>query len=230
MSVSKPDGSLRICIDYRALKKITIKDKYPLPRIDKILDNLNSVKFFSTLYATSGYYQIAMAERDKEKTAFAWRNELYDFNRMPFGFCNAPATFQRYMDKVFRKKLGIFVIPYLDDIIIYFKSIEDHKDYLKLVVNRLKSAGVRLNKKKCHFFKTKIKVLENIVTEGCIKPDPGKVKAIREYPAPNTIKELRSFLGTVSYCRRFIVDYALIVAPLNNLLKGKTRRSTKRIS
>ncbi|KAF9761285.1 Retrovirus-related Pol polyprotein from transposon opus [Nosema granulosis] len=119
--VSNQDGSLRMCIDFRALNQITIRDKYPLPRIDEILDRLASARIFSTLDATSGYYQIGMHEPDKQKTAFAWKGGLYEFNRMPFGLCNAPATIQRAMDQLIGNPCSKFVIPYLDDIIVFSK-------------------------------------------------------------------------------------------------------------
>ncbi|WUR03435.1 reverse transcriptase [Vairimorpha necatrix] len=179
--VTKPDGSIRLCIDYRELNKITVKDKCPLPRIDIILDDLADATIFSTLDATSGYYQIALEERGRH----------YEFNRMPFGLCIAPATFQRTMDKIFVKENRKFVIPYLDDIIIYSKNHQEHREHLEIVLGKLKAAGIALNRKKCHFFKEEIKILGNIVTNKTIKPDTEKVKAINEYNEPK--KEKRAF-------------------------------------
>lgn len=155
--VTKPDGSLRLCVDYRPLNSVTVKDKYPLPRIDEILDTLNSAQVFSTLDATSGYYQLAMREKDKCKTAFSWKNGHYEYNRMPFGLCNAPATFQKAMDTVLRSELDVFVLAYLDDVIIFSKSNEDHFKHLEIILTRLKEAGLVLNKKKCKFFAKKLR-------------------------------------------------------------------------
>ncbi|KAF9760727.1 Transposon Ty3-I Gag-Pol polyprotein [Nosema granulosis] len=149
--VSKPDGSLRMCIDYRPLNQVTVKDKYPLPRIDEILDGLSKAEVFTTLDATSGYYQLAMEENDKQKTAFAWKSGLYEWERMPFGLCNASATFQRTMDQVFLKERDRFVLVYLDDIIVYSNNKDDHQKHLEIVIGRLRAAGMSLNRNKCHF-------------------------------------------------------------------------------
>ncbi|WUR04954.1 endonuclease [Vairimorpha necatrix] len=196
--VTKPDGSIRLCIDYRELNKITVKDKCPLPRIDIILDDLADATIFSTLDATSGYYQ---------------RGRHYEFNRMPFGLCIAPATFQRTMDKIFVKENRKFVIPYLDDIIIYSKNHQEHREHLEIVLRKLKAAGIALNRKKCHFFKEEIKILGNIVTNKTIKPDTEKVKPINEYNEPEFIRNLSA-----------------IAAPLYELFKGESKQSVKSIS
>lgn len=178
-----------MCIDYRDLNKVTVKDKYPLPRIDEILDDLSEACIFSTLDATSGYYQIGLCEEDKKKTAFSRRGGHYDFNRMPFGLCNAPATFQRTMDAIFTKENRKFVIPYLDDIIIYSKNHQEHRKHLEIVLGKLKAAGIVLNRKKCNFFKDEIKILGNIVSKDSIKPDPEKVIAISNYTEPTNISQ-----------------------------------------
>ncbi|MGL5708406.1 MAG: reverse transcriptase family protein, partial [Aeromonas sp.] len=227
--MKKKNGEMRLCIDFRELNRITIKDKYPLPRIDDILDSLAGAKVFSTLDATSGYFQIAINENDRPKTAFAWRGGLYEFNRMPFGLCNAPATFQRAMDKMFKNENGIFVIPYLDDIIVYSKSIEDHKKHLSLVFKKIKMAGLSLNRAKCKLFKTEISILGNRVSEGLIIADPEKLEAINKYLEPKTIKELRSFLGLANFCREFVKEFALLAEPLFKLLKGTKKSSNHKI-
>ncbi len=227
--VTKPDGSLRMCVNYRALNQITTKDRYPLPRIDEILDSLSGALYFTSLDATSGYYQISMCEADKKKTAFAWKGGLYEFNRMPFGLCNAPATFQRTMDKILAEERGKFVIPYLDDIIIYSKSSDEHIEHVKKVIGRLQNAGIKLNKNKCKFGKTEIKILGTVISQGNIRPDPEKVRTIKEFPLPETVRELRSFLGLVNFCREYIVDYAGIMRPLFALLKGEKKDSQRKI-
>lgn len=155
--VSKPDCSLGMCIDYRPLNKVTVKDKYPIPRIDEILNALAGAKIFSTLDATSGYYQIEVEEDDKEKTAFSWKRGHFEFNRMPFGLCNAPATSQRAMERILQEFTNVFVMPYLDDIIIYSKDVESHRDLIIKVLESLKQAGIALNKKKCNYSRQKSK-------------------------------------------------------------------------
>ncbi|KAF9762051.1 Retrovirus-related Pol polyprotein from transposon 17.6 [Nosema granulosis] len=228
--VTKKDGSLRLCIDYRPLNKITIKDKYPIPRIDEILDSLAAAKIFTTLDATSGYYQLKVKEKDREKTAFSWKGGHYEFNRMPFGLCNAPATFQRAMDLILKDSIGQFVIPYLDDIIIYSKSVEEHKTHVKHILKKLKEHNIILNKEKCKFFRNEVKILGNIISEGLVKPDPDKIQCIKQYPLPTTVRELRSFLGIANYCREFIVDFAGKTKCLYDLLKGETKRSVRRLN
>lgn len=227
--VKKPDGSLRLCIDYRTLNKATIKDSYPLPRIDEIIDNLSGSLYFSCLDMTSGYNQIAIKENDRHKTAFSYKNGLYEFTRMPFGLCNAPSTFQRCMDQILKPDIGKFVIPYLDDIIIYSKNIEEHTKHLNIVLGKIKAAGLTLNINKCNLFKKEIKILGHIISGQCVKPDPQKILAIKNYRRPENIKELRSFLGLCNYIRPFVINYAHITAPLNNLLKKESKRSIKAI-
>ncbi|KAI5151211.1 hypothetical protein ENBRE01_1973 [Enteropsectra breve] len=225
--VRKKSGELRLCIDFRALNDITLKDNYPLPRLDELIDELGGCSVFSILDATSGYYQISIDESDKPKTAFRWKNGLYEFNRMPFGLCNAPATFQRTMDIIFKDINGQYVIPYLDDIIIFSRNLEEHKEHLNEIFKRLQAAGIILNKKKCKIAQQEIKILGVVISKGIVKPDPDKIVALNEYKKPSNIRELRAFLGLVNYCRGFIENTALITGPLNNLLKGENKKSTK---
>lgn len=227
--VKKKNGEIRMCIDFRKLNTVTLKDSYPLPRIDEIVDEMGKACVFSTLDATSGYYHIELEENDKEKTAFRWKNGLFEFNRMPFGLCNAPATFQRVMDTILRDISNEFVIPYLDDIIVYSKNKEDHVQRLRQVLDRIKKAGLALNLKKCKFFKEEIEILGCIVGQGIVKPDKLKVEALNKFKKPENIKELRSFLGLANYCRGFIPKLASMEIPLNALLKGQTKRSTRKI-
>jgi hypothetical protein len=199
------------------------------PRIDEVYDSLAEAKYFSVLDATSGYYQIAMEERDKNQTAFSFKGRLYEFNRMPFGLCNAPATFQRAMDGIFRKENRKFVIPYLDDIIVYSKTLEDHEKHLRIVLGKLKAVGISLNEAKCKFFRTKLKILGNVISEGTIEADPERIEKLLCYPMPTNLKELRSFLGTVNYERDFIENLFGLTAPLYELLKGEKKSSSKSI-
>jgi hypothetical protein len=172
--IVKKDGTLRLCIDYQALNSVTIKDKYPIPRIDEIFDALAGSRVFTILDATSGYYQLAVEECDKNKTAFAWKGGLYEFNRMPFGLCNGPATFQRAMDSIFAKERGKFIMPFMDDLIIFSANETEHKKHLDIIFGRIKANGLSLNRKKCTFFETEIKILGNIISSGRIRPDPEK--------------------------------------------------------
>ena len=225
--VTKKDGSLRMCIDYRPLNRVTVKDAYPMPRIDEILDSLCGATVFSTLDATSGYYQLAMDEKDIEKTAFGWKGGLYEFTRMPFGLCNAPATFQRAMDKIFAKEKWKFVIPYLDDIIVFSKTREEHEKHLKIILGKIRASGLCLNPGKCKFYQSEVKILGNMVSKGIVKPDPGKVQAIKDYTKPGTVRELRSFLGLANYCRDYIAGFTGMSAPLTDLLKNESKRSVR---
>lgn len=151
------------------------------------------------LEATSGYRQIALDESSKDKTAFSYKNGFYEFIRMTFGLFNAPATFQRVMDKIFRKHLGIFVLPYLDDVIVFSENEKDHEKHLEIVMSLLKSANIHLNKKKCEFFKRRIQILDYIIENTQIFTDPERSRAISEYERPSNIKELRSFLGMAGF-------------------------------
>lgn len=224
--VKKKDGSPRMCIDYRPLNEVTVRDAYPMPRIDEILDSLVNARVFSTLDATSGYHQIAVAPEDIPKTAFQTRSGLYEFTRMPFGLCNAPATFQRAMDNVLAEEKGKFVQIYLDDIIVYSRSMEEHTEHLRKVFEKIAKAGLRLNKDKCAFYKKELVVLGFRVRENEIYPVESRVQDIKSFPVPRNIKELRSFLGITSYCRSFIKDLAKTALPLTDLLKGSPAEKT----
>ncbi|KAI5155156.1 hypothetical protein ENBRE01_3496, partial [Enteropsectra breve] len=210
----------RLCIDYRPLNEITVKDAYPLPRIDDILDSLIGARIFSTLDATSGYHQIAINPEDIPKTAFQTSTGLYEYVRMPFGLANAPAMFQRTMDYIFKEEKGKFVHIYLDDIIVFSSTKEEHEAHLKVVLKRLKEAGMKMKESKCHFFKTELSLLGYKVKADSIAPLDERVKSIKDFPLPKTMKELRSFLGLVSYCRNFIKDLAGTSAVLYDMLKG----------
>lgn len=227
--VAKKDGSLRMCIDFRGLNQRTIKDAYPKPRIDEILDSLANVEIFSILDATTGYCQIAMSKSSTEKTAFGWKGGHYEFMRLLFGLCNFPATFQRAMDRIFEKERGNFIIPYLDDIIVYSKNFKEHQEHLRITLGRIKASGLTLNPKKCVFNKQEIKILGNVISKGIVKPDPEKVEAIKNYARPETVKELRLFLGLANYYRDFIIGFAELATPMTDKLKGEIKRSNKKI-
>lgn len=217
--VRKKDGTLRMCVDYRALNKLTIKNKYPLPRIDELLDRLHGATFFSKLDLMSGYYQVRIADQDVHKTAFRTRYGHYEFLVLPFGLTNAPATFMRLMNDVFRPYLDESVIIYLDDILIYSKSLEEHKTHLHQVLDALRKNQLCAKASKCAFFQTKVDFLGHVVSGNGIQPDPKKIEAVTSWPRPKTVTELRSFLGLANFYRRFVQGFSKITAPLNDLLK-----------
>ena len=191
--VAKKDGTTRFCVDYRKLNSITKKDVYPLPRIDDTLDTLAHNKFFSTLDLASGYWQIAMEESSQEKTAFTTHVGLYEFVVMPFGLCNAPATFQRLMESILHGLIGRSCLVYLDDVLVLGKTAEEHISNLRKVWNCLREAGLRLKPSKCNLFKEEVNYLGFVVSSRGISTDPRKVAAIQSFPQPSDLKGLRSF-------------------------------------
>ncbi|XP_040195565.1 uncharacterized protein LOC120928557, partial [Rana temporaria] len=225
--VRKKDGNIRFCVDYRKINQITHKDAYPLPRIEESLTALGSSAYFSTLDLTSGYWQVPMAPEDREKTVFTTPMGLFEFNRMPFGLCNAPGTFQRLMEHCLGHKHFETVLLYLDDVIIYSKSYEDHLKHLAKVFQILIKHGLKVKPSKCYLLKTEVKYLGHIVSSEGVKPDPEKIAAVRNWPTPTTVKEVRSFLSFAGYYRRFIPHFAQIAGPILELLRGHPKRYQK---
>ena len=219
--VRKKNGSLRFCVDYRRLNAVTRKDVFPIPRIDDILDQLSGKKVFSTLDAKRGYWQIRMAEESQPKTAFVVPGGLYEFRVMPFGLCNAPATFQRLMQKVLGGLGGErpFCSVYIDDIIVYSDSVADHLDHLRQVFARLRRVGLKLHPGKCSFARQSVTYLGHVISSQGIAPDPKKVEAVKNFPIPTSVREVRQFLGMASYYRRFIKSFAKIASPLHALTR-----------
>ncbi|KAI5151822.1 hypothetical protein ENBRE01_2411 [Enteropsectra breve] len=226
----KANGSLRLCLDYRNLNSITIKDSYPLPNINEVIDSLSNAGIFSILDATSGYYQFNIAEADRKKTAFRFKGGFYEFVRMPFGLCNAPATFQRAMDTILQGINGEFVIPYLDDIIIFSKNKHEHQKHIRIVLGKLQEHNIILNPAKCKFYRSEIKFLGRLISKGIVKPDPDKISSIQNFEYPKTIKELRSFLGLLNFCREFIPSLSRKAHPLFTLLEGEKHNSNKSLN
>ena len=217
--VRKKDGSFRCCIDYRKLNLVTRKDAYPLPRIDACLDAMASAQWFSTFDLRSSYHQVTVASEDCDKTAFICPRGMYRFRTMPFGLCNAGATFQRLMDIVMTGLHMDICLVYLDDIIVYSNSMETHLNRLVTVLERLRSARLKLKPEKCALFQKSVSFLGHVVSDTGIGTDPQKIKAVVEWPTPTCIRDVRSFLGLAGYYRRFVKDFATIASPLNEVIK-----------
>ena len=212
--VKKKDGSVRFCVDYRRLNDITEKDAYPLPRVDDNLDALAGAKVFSTLDLTSGYWQVEMDPEDAGKTAFCTRYGLYQWRVMPFGLCNAPSTFECLMEKVLVGLQWKIALLYLDDVIVFSSTVEQQLDRLRLVFERLRKANLQLKPKKCHLFCKEVSFLGHRVSGEGVTTEEDKVKAVKEWPVPKSVKAVRSFLGLTGYYRRFVKDYAAVASPL----------------
>ena len=218
--VKKKDGSLRFCVDFRQLNAATVKDAHPLPKIDDLLDALHGARWFSTLDLKSGYWQVLIMERDKEKTAFRTSSgQLYEFNQVPFGLCNAPATFSRLMDRVLSGLRWETYLFYLDDIIVFSSTWEEHLARLRQVFERLRHADLKLGAEKCAFAAKEVSYLGHRVTEEGLLPDSALLAAIREIPPPKTTTEVRSFLGLAGYYWRYVKNFAAIAGPLHALTR-----------
>ena len=219
--VRKKDGTIRFCVDYRKLNNRTIKDAYAIPRIEDSLHLLAGSKYFSKLDLRSGYWQVEVKEEDKAKTAFKVGTlGFFEFNRMPFGLCNTPATFQRLMERSMGDINLRDCLIYLDDIVVFSSTFEEHIDRLEAVFKRLKRNNLKLKASKCEFFKREVTYLGLVVSQEGIQTDPSKIDAVKTWPVPKTVKEVRMFLGFTGYYRRFVKGYASIVRPLNDLLIG----------
>ena len=221
--VRKKNGSLRLTVDFRKLNKRTIKDAYSLPRIDDSFAKLSGARWFSVMDLKSGYYQVEMEPEDQAKTAFISPLGFYEFSRLPQGICNSPATFQRLMDRCMGTLNLREVLTFLDDIIVFSKTLEDHETYLIRVLRRLREFGLKLNPQKCSFFCKSVSYLGHRVSEEGVSCDPTKVESVRSWPRPDNMKELRSFLGFASYYRKFVRGFSSIAQPLNVLLQGYTK-------
>ena len=215
--VKKKDGSLRLCVDFRKLNQESQMDAYPMPRVDDIIDRLGKAKYFSTLDLTKGYWQVPVAAGDRVKIAFSTPFGLYQFTVMPFGLQGAPATFQRLMDRVIRG-LEDYTAAYLDDLIIFSETFDEHLHHIQEVLLRLRKAGLTA-KKKCFFGADSCIYLGHVVGGGVVCPELSKLDAVESFPVPKTKKDVRAFLGLAGYYRRFIPNFALVAVPLTDLTK-----------
>ena len=216
-----PQGNRRwrMVIDYRMLNEKTIGDAYPLPNINEILDQLGSAKYFSIFDLASGFHQIPMDKEDAPKTAFSTPYGHYQFNRMPFGLKNAPATFQRLMDQILTGLQGTELFVYLDDIVLYASSLQEHFCKFKKLADKLRMAKLRLQPNKCEFLRKEVTYLGHVINRDGVKPDPDKLTAVSNFPAPRTDRQIKQFLGLAGYYRRFIPNFSKIAKPLTELLK-----------
>ena len=221
--VKKKDGTMRMCIDYRALNEITVKNKYALPRVDELFDRLQGAKYFSKIDLRSGYHQIRIDPDDIPKTAFRTRYGHFEFLVLPFGLTNAPATFMHLMHQTFRQELDEFVIVFLDDILIYSKTLEEHREHVRRVLEVLRKEKLYAKESKCELFKTEVEFLGHLVGRDGVRMMENKVKAVQDWPTPTRATHVRSFLGTAGYYRKFIKDFSAIAAPLTELTKESVK-------
>ncbi|CAK1590854.1 unnamed protein product [Parnassius mnemosyne] len=200
----------RLVVDFRKLNEKTISDKYPIPNISDVLDKLGNCQYFTTLDLASGFYQVEMNPSDIPKTAFNVKHGNFEFLRMPMGLKNSPSTFQRVMDNVLRDLQNTVCLVYLDDIIVYSTSLQEHMVNLEKVFQKLRESNFKIQMDKSEFLKLETAYLGHIISKDGIKPNPNKISAIEKYPLPKTAKEIKQFLGLIGYYRKFIPDFARI--------------------
>ena len=221
--VKKKYGSLRLCIDYRQLNRVTIRNQYPLPRIDELFDQLQGSRVYSKIDLRSGYHQLRVQESDVPKTAFRTRYEHYEFLVMPFGLTNAPAAFMDLMNRVFQPYLDRFVIIFIDDILVYSGSSEEHSEHLRIVLQTLRERQLYAKLSKCQFWLDRVAFLGHVISAEGVSVDPQKIEAVVNWKPPKNVSEVRSFLGLAGYYRKFVEGFSKIAAPLTKL----TRKDVK---
>jgi hypothetical protein len=221
--VRKKDGTWRFCVDYRHLNAVTVKDRYPMPVVDELLDELAGSKFFTKLDLRSGYYQIRVAEEDECKTAFRTHSGHYEFLVMPFGLTCAPATFQAAMNTVFAHAIRSYVLVFVDDILIYNKTLEEHQKHLRDVFRLLQQNQFYVKRSKCSFAQPSLEYLGHIISAKGVATDPAKIAAVQGWPTPTNLKQLPGFLGLAGYYRKFIRQFGILCCPLTHLLKKQVQ-------
>ena len=212
--MKKKDGAMRMRIDYRGLNKVTIKNKYPLHRIDDLFDQLRVAVVFSKIDLRSGYHQLRIKESDIPKSAFRTRYGHYEFLVMPFGLTNAPAAFMDLMNRVFAQYLDKFIIVFIDDILVYSKTPEEHEEHLRVTLQLLRDSKLYAKFSKCDFWLSEVHFLGHVVSKEGVSVDPAKVEAVSKWAAPTSVTEIRSFLGLAGYYRRFVEGFSKIASPL----------------
>jgi hypothetical protein len=217
--MEKKDGTQQMCVDYRSLNEVTIKNKYPLPRIEDLLDQMKGASIFSKIDLRLGYHQLKIRESDIPKTVFHTRYGLYEYIVMSFGLTNAPAYFMYLMNKVFMEYLDKFVVVFIDDILIFSKTEEEHEKHLRMVSEKLRSNQLYAKFSKCEFWLTEVAFLGHVIFARGISVDPSKVKDVLNWMPPMNASEIRSFLGLAGYYRRFIKDFSKIAKPMTKLLE-----------
>ncbi|GJR30502.1 putative reverse transcriptase domain-containing protein [Tanacetum coccineum] len=217
--IKKKDGSFRMCIDYRELNKLTVKNCYPLPRIDDLFDQLQGSNIYSKIDLRSGYHQLRVREEDIPKTAFRTRYGHYEFRVMPFGLTNAPAVFMDLMNRVCKPHLDKFVIVFIDDILIYSRNEKEHEEHLKTILELLKKEELYAKFSKCEFWINTVKFLGHVIYSSSIHKDPAKIEAIKNWASPTTPSKIHQFLGLAGYNRRFIKGFSKIAKPMTELMQ-----------
>jgi hypothetical protein len=221
--VEKKDEALCLCVDYRLLNAITVKNKYPLSRIDILLDQVAGAQVFSKIDLCSGYLQIKIRTEDIPKTAFSTLYGLYDYLVMSFGFTNAPTHFMYLMNSVFMPKLDKFIVVFIDDILVYSKNMEEHEEHLRIVLQRLWDHQLYVKFSKCEFWINEVSFLGHVISPEGIMVDPGKVKDVLDWKSPTYVIQVRSFLGLVGYYRGFIPNFSKISKSITELMKKGTK-------
>ena len=217
--VKKPGGKLRLCMDYRALNSITIKNRYPIPLVSETLDRLSKARYFTKVDVISAFNRIRIAKGDEWKTAFRTRYGLFESLVKPFGLTNAPATFQSYINNSLQEYLDVFTTAYLDEVLIYSTTREEHRNHVNLVLDKLRNAGLQLDIEKCQFEAAEIKYLRLMISRRGISMDPMKIDCIKKWNTPVNVRDIQAFLGFANFSRRFIKEFSRIARPLINLTK-----------
>ena len=221
--VRKPDNTYRFAVDYRKINAMAYKSSYPLANIIETLEAVAGSQYYSIIDAKSAYHQIEMEEASKQYTAFHTPSGAYHFNRMSFGLQGAPATWNRCINQILRKQIGRIAYIYLDDACIYAENFDQHLKNVEEILSEFKEAGVKIGLPKCSFAKSSVKFLGHIVSAAGVRPDPGNIQAMANFPRPTTVRRVRGFLGACGYYRRFIANFAGIAAPLTELTRKNTR-------